>query len=850
MAQDYGPIQVVLDIRRFQDERIRKGFPSAKEFFDGEDEAFVAHKKKIQHSLASVGKSLTSSSGGSIGFVRVRMREAALAKSHRPVANLFHPTFTPTLGSSNIGELIVQVTPYTIARALEETRKAEEVLQYKPHKTKPGVMEPAPSRIRSEVGAIESISLWSSADRRAFDTADAIQWFSTRAVPRAYRVDLFDSQPPGQRQAESDYYQAGDISTNLQEVLDEELACGYVATVFKPDQKSMSRMYIWLFDDPSTRFIVGRPHLRKVLDGAKEPTLDTKAHRTLLALLENHPAVRRISLPTNLQPEAAAARTALPPLPPLAIRQPTKKHKFSAPLDDATYPVVGIIDGGVGHLPPEWIIHKTSYVAPAHANASHGSEIGALLIDGQSLNGPVVCPEPDGCWLADLALIPAVDNFDAYYRSDLDLIAQLEQEVQEANAAVKTRIFSFSHNIEEPPGGNPTYTELSHGLDRIARENDVIFVLSAGNAGSTKGRKEWADNQVAVLTNLASCSGDRITAPADSVLNVAVGSVNPPEIVGAIFGAPARYSRRGPGFMQLVKPDVAHYGGVCATTNTQTGLRSVGEGNVVRYVHGTSFSAPLVAKALARFDLITLGALPREALIALLIHGAKVPPCLDGFDKSEIIRNLVGFGIPVKAQEMINGSAHAATLVFYDQMMPKKDLFFGFDWPQSLVVDGKCRGKATLTLVYSPPISDAFESELIRVNLEASLQQMNPKKGKHEKKCVDTFSDGGAASGAKEKDLIEDGLKWGVVKQSQYLSKRGTGKSSDWRIALKYLVRADEVFPEDGVPFAMILTISDEEAEAPVYQDMRIGLNSRQVFTGDIRQPSGRLQVRGGRAPG
>lgn len=845
MAQDYGPIQVVLDIRRFQDERVRKGFLGAKEFFEGEDAAFVAHKKKIQHSLVAVSKSLTSSSAGSIGFVRVRMREVALAKSHRPVASLFPPAFTPTLGSSNVGELIVQVTPSTLARALEETRKAEDALQYKPHKSKPGVLEPAPSRSRSEVGAIESISLWSSADRRAFDTAAAIHWFSTRAVPRAYRVDLFDSQPPGQRQAEAEYYQAGDIASNLQQMLDEELACGYAATVFKPDLKSMSRMYIWLFDDPSIRFIVGRPHLRKVLDGAKEPTLDPSAHRSLLSLLENHPAVRRISLPTNLRPDAATEQTSLPA--PVPLRFASKTHRFSAPLENASYPVVGIIDGGIGHLPPEWVVHKASYVAPAHADASHGSEIGALLIDGQSLNGPVVCPEPDGCWLADLALIPEVDNFDAYYRSDLDLIAQLEQEVQEASAAAKTRVFSFSHNIEEPPGGNPTYTELSHGLDRIARENDVIFVLSAGNAGATKGRKEWTDSQVAVLTNLASCSGDRITAPADSVLNVAVGSVNPPQIAGAISGAPARYSRRGPGFMQLVKPDVAHYGGVCATTNMQTGLLSVGEGNVVRYVHGTSFSAPLVAKALARFDLITLGALPREALIALLIHGAQVPPCLAGFDKSDIIRNLVGFGIPVNAQEMINGSAHAATLVFYDQMMPKKDLFFGFDWPQSLVVDGKCRGKATLTLVYSPPISDAYESELIRVNLDASLQQMNPKTGKHVKKCVDTFSDGGTDSGAKEKELMEDGLKWGVVKQSQYFSKNGTGKSSDWRIALKYLLRTDEVFPEEGVPFAMILTITDEDAEAPVYQDMKIGLSARQVFTGDIRQPSGRLQVRGGR---
>ncbi|RQR21145.1 hypothetical protein DIE23_38550, partial [Burkholderia sp. Bp9143] len=66
--------------------------------------------------------------------------------------------------------------------------------------------------------------------------------------------------------------------------------------------------------------------------------------------------------------------------------------------------------------------------------------------------------------------MPIETKFDDYYRSDLDLINQIDQEVQEAKASAGARIFSFSHNIEEPPGGNPIYTELSHGLDRIAKD--------------------------------------------------------------------------------------------------------------------------------------------------------------------------------------------------------------------------------------------------------------------------------------------------------------------------------------------------------------------------------------------
>ncbi len=835
MEQDYGPIQVVLNVRNFQGERIRQPGSKAKEFFDGNNAGFVKHREKVQQELTLVQQSLVASRAGPVGFVRVRMKEDALAKSHRPVRSLFPASAAPTVGSGDLGELIVQVTPSALERAFSVAGDAEEVLQYKPHKTKPGVEEPNPSRARSEVGAIESVSLWAAADRRGFNIDDAVEWFKGRAVPRAYRVDLFDVQRPSMARAESEFNQAGDIIGKLRQEIDEELGCGYVATVMRPDARSMRRMYVWLFDKPSIRHFVRINELHDVLEALPEATLAIEAHRQLLAVLETHPAVRRISLPVHLKQNSAG---------PVAGRSDGVAHEFRQPVPGADYPVVGVIDGGIDRVPASWVVHRRNAIRSAHADVSHGTEIAALLVDGQALNGPTICPEPDGCWLADLALIPAANRFNKYYRSEFELVQQIEVDVQEAKKAVNARVFNFSHNFEEPPGGSPAYTELSNGLDRIARDNDVIFVLSAGNAGP--GRREWTSNQVAVLSNLAASTSDRITAPADSVLNVAVGAVNPPDVPGTVAGAPARYSRRGPGFMQLVKPDVAHYGGVCESTNPQTGLKSVDVAGAVAPVYGTSFSAPLVAKALARYDLVSKGVLPREALIGLLIHGAQVPGCLSSFNKSEIVRNLVGFGVPADAEGMVNGSAHAATLVFYDRMMPAKDLFFGFDWPQSLVENGKCRGQATLTLVYAPPISDAHDTELVRVNLDACLQRMNPTKGKYEKQCEDTFSDRGSLAGAREKDLMEDGLKWGVVKQTHFFSMRGSGKSSDWRIALKYLLRSDEIFPDEGVPFALVLTIADPKKAAPVYQDMRIGLSSRNVLTGDIRQPSGRLRARGG----
>lgn len=835
METTYSPIQVVLDVRRFQDERVRPPGASLKDFFVGDDQAFIAHRQRIQSELSSVGSRLVASSAGGIGFMRVRMREEALAKSHRPIDRLFNPHFTPTVGSGGLGEIIVQVSPYTIDRAIAEVTKAEDTLAFKPTKNNPEKLVPAPSKWRSEVGAIESLDLWAPTDRRTFSAKAAVGWFAEHAVPRAYRIDLFEAQRPTMRPAQAEFDSAGHLTEALQTTLDEELTCGYVATIHRPDPRSMPRMYLWLVENPKSRFIVSSIHLTRALEIAGKATLDVTHHQHLLDVLDKQPAVRRVSLPASLEPQATAGGTAPASSAP---------HVFSMPLPEASYPVVAVIDGGIGVLPAQWRVHTADIVAASHAEPGHGTEIGALLVDGQSLNGPEVCPEPDGCWLVDLALIPKQNKFDDYYQSDMDLVLQIESEVIEAKAKTRARVFSLSHNVEEPPGGNPTYTELSQGLDRIAREQDVVFVVSAGNTTLGRGRREWTNNQVAVLTNLASANDDRITAPADSVLSVAVGALNPPGALSVITDAPARYSRRGPGYKQLVKPDVSHYGGACASSSPQTGLKTVGMSGLANFVAGTSYSTPLVAKSIARYDQLTLGALPREALIALLIHSARMPACMNGYSKSQIARNLVGFGRPVSAQQLIDGSPYAATLLFHDRIMPRKDLFFGFDWPQCLTSDGKCRGEALLTLVYAPPIADAFESELVRVNLEATLQQLDPAKAKYEKQGVDTFAGpDAAAGGAMERELIEDGLKWGIVKQMKFAPTRSVGKSSDWRIWLKYLLRSGEVFPEEGIPFSMILTISDPKGAAPVYQDMKIGLTNRQVLTSDIRQPTGRVQV-------
>ncbi|MBX3598560.1 MAG: hypothetical protein KF874_13400 [Rhizobiaceae bacterium] len=132
-----------------------------------------------------------------------------------------------------------------------------------------------------------------------------------------------------------------------------------------------------------------------------------------------------------------------------------------------------------------------------------------------------------------------------------------------------------------------------------------------------------------------------------------------------------------------------------------------------------------------------------------------------------------------------------------------------FIWPQSLVTDGSCSGRARMTLVYAPLLDPAFGAEFVRVNLEASLKQ------RHAEPASDSsvrFTNQIAAHLPKstnlavpEKALIDHGLKWWPTKQyeSTFVEK---GSSSQWRLEVTSLVRAEPQFSAEGVPFAVLFT--------------------------------------------
>jgi hypothetical protein len=824
-----GPIQVVLNAADFHVDREKpQGYGAGADFFAENDTAFAQHREAMSAQLESVARQLEADPQAHVGYGKVTIRRSMWAKSHRPTKALFRPERTPIVGGADLGQLLVELTPESARAVAREVTSAEDHVRTRYNKQKKRD-EPAPTPRRSETGAIESITLWQPHDRRRFTTEQALKWLHDPRSGGAYLIELFGHPCP---ETEWDALPAKkrELLRTFRDGLT-ALGPGLIAEGRTLGSTGRSWILIKLNRSSAPPLIqLDRSelvHARQQVERT-ERDLRPQRHEALLAFLDHHPLVRRIRLQPRPQHAERAAPTATGPVTLLM------------PAAGAAYPKVGVIDGGIAPPLANWVKVRWDLVADAHQDTAHGTFIGGLLVAGKSLNAQPAIAEADGCELADLALLPDDQQptvFAQYYPNGVaDFMDEVEAAVTQLRAQYGIRIFNFSLNLHGEQADPDFYSPYAERLDRIADTTDTLFVISAGNLDSPHQRVEWPHDPVAALRSLATARDDKLLIPAESVRNLSVAAVNPEEVPHCIPYALSNYSRRGPGLRSGVKPDLCHVGGAGhADVLTSTGLHSIDPVGQGCHGCGTSYAAPLVAKTLATLDRSIEGDVSKETLLALLFHHAQLPLPLKADALAGLARDLVGFGLPTHTEEILEGDDHQITLVFAGRLMHEKQLTFHFSWPSVLTdADGKCRGFARLTLVTSPPLDYRFNAELVRVNVNARLQQSAPD-GKWEGRLHDTYLPADGDEALYESELIEQGFKWSPVKTYGRLIPRGVGKSSSWRLVVDYLTRANEPFPSAGVPFTVLLTISDPEGAAPVFNAMRQTLQSLGVQISDIR---------------
>ena len=832
-----NPVQIILNDRDFHQAPEPGQPPRNRDFFEGADREFRWHKQALIEATKAAADEIRRSPYGPAAYLKVQMRTEALAKSYRPVGFLFIVDQFPCVGAGAIGTLYFRASLIFMDALIRRMSKAETIVATKYRKSD-GKPYKAPSAARAEVGAIESIEIAPPVEKRQFSTAVAMGFFDDPRTVSGYQIELFET--PARHVISDDPTGCFALSRSLESLLLEFgngsrafLATNIGRTPILELQLTLNETPAIVDDRLGSPQADGRLRIEPL-----EVDRNPERHELSLSALQAHPLVRAIGPPVQLQ---------LADDPGFGTTIPTEGQEAPASIPvrqrGSVYPRVGIIDSGIASVLGGWVLDRFDYLDPADCDPTHGTAVAGMVTIGQGINSPVVAPEPDGCVLYDAALYPKGSFMMEYPRGFLDFLEELEQAVREAVSRHGVRTFNLSINATQDVAQS-RYSIYAARLDQIADTYGVLFVNSVGNLPPAQSRAPWQKRPVDIKTYLAArTSPDTILTPSESTRAISVGALNPPG-TNQIAGAPTIYTRRGPGLQVGVKPDVATVGGAGQSSPAlPTGLMSITPGGTRKNVVGTSFAAPLVARTTAELDVSTAGGLTIESLKAMLVHHTHLPGPLAKRGLKDIARQFVGYGFPDSAMSMLETDDHQITLLFQSRLTigERKPaiLRFPFSWPQSLVVQGRCSGCARITLAYSPPLDPAFGAEFVRVNLEARLKQRllemtRDGKAKYANRIKPKFLPNPAGLAVPEKALISHGLKWWPIKQYEAMLDQD-GETSDWRLEVSSLVRAEATFPAEGVPFSLVMTIQDPNGRQPVFSQFQQHLRTSRANVQALR---------------
>jgi hypothetical protein len=187
-----NPVQIILNDRDFHQAPDPGQPPRNKDFFDGADKAFVAHQASLLAAIDRVIDDVRKSSYGPAAYLKVQMRDEALAKSYRPVWWLFKPDQFPCVGADAVGTLYFRA-PLIYLRALRhriEEAEASVEIKFRRKNNEP---YKAPTIARAEVGAVESIEIAPPEQKRSFSTAAALAALEDPRAVSGYQVELFET---------------------------------------------------------------------------------------------------------------------------------------------------------------------------------------------------------------------------------------------------------------------------------------------------------------------------------------------------------------------------------------------------------------------------------------------------------------------------------------------------------------------------------------------------------------------------------------------------------------------------------------------------------------------------------
>jgi len=421
-------------------------------------------------------------------------------------------------------------------------------------------------------------------------------------------------------------------------------------------------------------------------------------------------------------------------------------------------------------------------------------------------------------------------------------VETIEQTIEKAVAYFAgekgCRIFNLSIGNENSPYDGRHIRGLAYTLDRLAREYNILFVVSAGNfRGSESFPNDWRAEYPEYLLADESLIIDPATAL--SVLTVGAlanhtansneqryGKREINDLSSASEDQPSPFTRHGPSIKGAIKPDLMAHGGNMASPMRRQGeqwqkdVRRLGVltlnhdfigATLFKDISGTSFAAPYITHLAGRL----LNLYPNASanlLRALLVNHADTPePCYAAFPQNlhEHIRKVVGYG-KVNSDTLFRSTEYEVVLLAEDAIQNDTHLFYELPLPESYLRSNRATRQLRVTLAYCPPVKTTrMEYIATKINFRVvkgtTLEKVQRHFNQALKKDVDTINDSSTtnrqiSSTEREKSTVQSSIwqfkqlspkhKWFVVV---------TRQDKEWGIPL-----CNEV--ED---YALIVTVRD-----------------------------------------
>ena len=331
------------------------------------------------------------------------------------------------------------------------------------------------------------------------------------------------------------------------------------------------------------------------------------------------------------------------------------------------------------------------------------------------------------------------------------IVKQMDGAIRYFHNNYGCRVFNVSLGDERQAydGGKPPAWAAI--LDELARELDIVIVISAGNYNLHSFEGDVLDRYPQYLFG----EDARIINPAMASIALTVGAIAPP---GSSYMAqrypndpayrsiaqadqPSPFTCRGPGVLDAIKPELCEYGGNSVYDGHMNRVLGSCQGVPILSTYhrpirlfatdsGTSFAAPKVAHIAARV-LELYPDVSANLVRALIASSARVPqatwdllntsrhdPSLWGYDNDDVLK-LCGYGRP-DFERAVYSTDNRVTLYSEDELPLEKLHIYEVPIPE---VFRETTGERhiSVALAFDPPTRSTRTNDYLGVTMRFDL---------------------------------------------------------------------------------------------------------------------------------